>query len=729
MAASYEMSLQDYVRILFKRKWIILLSTFTVGIVAVVYTNLLRPRYRASGEAELQFRVDYVNMLSDLFFQGSEIASAQQLITSNEVLGRAAEALGLVDPTAPDPYAERLRAAMALKSGLSVELLKNTTIFRVTYTGEDPEAAARRVNAVLKAFQEVYAARSQEGQKGVLRFLESEIERLQEELAEKEAALARLTDNPIKARAKTLAEQGAQARAELEEIALRLREVRDERAALEEAVAEGHGDAAERYVQNHPDVRALREEIVEKQMTLEERLRVYTPQHPEVRAAETELRGLYLRMSETIRRLIEERREALASQEEALLERMRRLRDVVSKADASINALPVAEIEVARLERDIRALERVFGFFQEEYQKKRMEARLDYGSEIKILSPASAPGAPFYPSKKTNVSLGVSIGFLLGLALAFIVESLDTSIATIEDVERYTELPVLGVIPHIHAGEEEEAAPPVRTLDPGSTDLKEARAQLEEALRRAEAGGPGRRFLPQLITYLDPKDPAAEAFRTLRTNLQFKAFGRGIKSLCVTSSGPQEGKTTTLANLAVVLAQSGFKVLAVSSNLRRPAVHKFFGLPKKPGLVDVLIGARKWDEVVHPLPIENLSVLASGPIPPNPAELLASEEMTGLISEFEGAYDVVLFDCPPVLPVTDAAILGAKTGGILLVYYIGRAAREALLRAKVQLENVGTDILGIALNQVHPEGKLGYSYYYYHYHYYGEPTELGRRRR
>jgi capsular exopolysaccharide synthesis family protein len=321
--------------------------------------------------------------------------------------------------------------------------------------------------------------------------------------------------------------------------------------------------------------------------------------------------------------------------------------------------------------------------------------------------------------------VGLAIGILLGFALAFVVEAMDTSIGTIEDVERTTGLSVLGVIPSIAVDEEEAAVgeKSIVTFDPErvrTRDVKGRLMELDTAVRKEEEGST--LFKPQLITFHDPKSPISEAYRTLRTNVQFKGLLGSAKTLTVTSSGPHEGKTTTLCNLAVAMAQAGQKVLAVGCNLRRPALHKILGIRKKPGVTDILIGARSWQEVVQPTGIENLDAFCSGPIPPNPSELLGSPEMTELIRQLREAYDIVIFDCPPVLPVTDAAVLSSKVDSVLMVYYVGRAAREALLRAKVQLENVGARILGVVLNHIPAEGRLGYSYYYYHYHYYGESS-------
>src|SRR5690554_1477116 len=214
-----------------------------------------------------------------------------------------------------------------------------------------------------------------------------------------------------------------------------------------------------------------------------------------------------------------------------------------------------------------------------------------------------------------------------------------------------------------------------------------------------------------LITYHDPKSPVAEAFRTLRTNLQFSALDRELRTLLVTSAGPGEGKSTVITNLAVAVAQSGKSVILVDADLRKPVIHKRFGLGNDVGLTNILVHGPA-ESVLQDVGIANLQVVTSGPIPPNPAEMLDSGMMEKTRDFLKEKADIVLFDCPPVVAVTDAALLSRKMDGVLLVVQLGSVEREAARRAKTLLENVQAPLLGLVINNIPAAG--GYYYYYYY---------------
>lgn len=218
----------------------------------------------------------------------------------------------------------------------------------------------------------------------------------------------------------------------------------------------------------------------------------------------------------------------------------------------------------------------------------------------------------------------------------------------------------------------------------------------------------------RLISLLDPKSPVVEAYRTLRTNLQYANADGSLRRILVTSPGPGEGKSTTAANLAVILAQSGKRVVAVSADLRKPTLHQYFDLGNNRGVTNVLVGQANMEDCLQETVIENLSLLASGPTPPNPAELLGSAKMKSLLEALQERADVVVYDAPPVVAVTDAAVLAPLMDGVLLVLNVGTVPRELAIRTREQLEKVGARILGVVLNRVSP--KSGYGYYYYYYY-------------
>jgi Mrp family chromosome partitioning ATPase len=307
--------------------------------------------------------------------------------------------------------------------------------------------------------------------------------------------------------------------------------------------------------------------------------------------------------------------------------------------------------------------------------------------------------------------------------LAFLQETLDTSIGTIEDVESYLEVPVLGIIPHI---------------DPRETmqrliERRPALAQIEPDALQSHA---------LLITHFDPKSPVAEAYRTLRTNVQFARLERGGKVLVVTSPTLQEGKTTTIVNLALTMAQSGQKTLLVGANLRRPSLHRFFGIEREPGLSDILVGHARWRDCIRTVAdilmgrfemedimaapgLDNLHIIEAGPIPANPSELLSTSAMADFLRAVSAEYDIVLIDTPPVLPVTDSAIVAGQADGVLLVYQAGKVGRLVLKRAKAHLESTRAKVWGVVLNDVQTEVS-GYNYTHYYTHYYGEETPSDR---
>lgn len=218
----------------------------------------------------------------------------------------------------------------------------------------------------------------------------------------------------------------------------------------------------------------------------------------------------------------------------------------------------------------------------------------------------------------------------------------------------------------------------------------------QQVPRAASSAGVGQR----LVTLRDPRSPAAEAFRTLRTNVQFSSVDQPIRTLLLTSTSAEEGKSTILANLGVTFAQAGTKTLLVDCDLRRPSLHQLFELDNATGLTTAVIGETNDPLPVCETPVANLWVLPSGPLPPNPAELLASKRMDAIIQRLKEQAELVLFDAPPVIAVTDAAILAGKVDGVLLVFAAGKTKREHASRAKTALERVNARILGTVLNNV-----------------------------
>lgn len=221
------------------------------------------------------------------------------------------------------------------------------------------------------------------------------------------------------------------------------------------------------------------------------------------------------------------------------------------------------------------------------------------------------------------------------------------------------------------------------------------------------------------ITNLDPKSPVAEAYRMLRSNIQFAGIDRELKTLLITSAGPEEGKSTTLYNLGVVMAQSGKKTILVGCDMRKPTLHRICGGHNRVGITTVLLGEMSVDEAIQKTDVPGLSLLNSGPVPPNPSELAGSAGMEHLLDELKGRADIVLVDSPPVIAVADAVILAAKVDGVILVVNAGHTQYQAAKDAKTALDNAKANVIGAVLNNV----QVSKGNYYYYYYYYDQTEE------
>lgn len=304
----------------------------------------------------------------------------------------------------------------------------------------------------------------------------------------------------------------------------------------------------------------------------------------------------------------------------------------------------------------------------------------DGESTVKLtrVKEAVVPSVPVSPNVPVNVLLGMLVGLVLGVGASVLRQTLDNRVRAEADVERISDRPIVGGIAH---------------------DSKAAERPL--------------------IVQVDPRSPRAESFRTLRTNLQFLDIGSGARTFVMTSSVQSEGKSTTVANLAIALDDAGFTVILIDADLRRPKVSEYLEVEGGAGLTDVLIGRAALADVVQPWGRGNLAVLTAGPIPPNPSELLGSKAMEELIAALEAEYDYVLFDSPPLLPVTDAAILANKASGAIIAVASGRTHKGQLQASVAALENVGAPIAGFVMTMMptRAPGAYGYGRYGYAYGY------------
>lgn len=398
--------------------------------------------------------------------------------------------------------------------------------------------------------------------------------------------------------------------------------------------------------------------------------------------------------------------------------RVTAIREQIKTLENQVHGFSGQELEYSRLSREVEVNKRLYGLLKEKLEEARI-SEAQKVADVSIVNPAVLPARPVSTNKRLGILMGALIGIVLGCTLAFVLETLDTSISTIEDVESVVKLPVLGAIPSI-----ESEAGSSRGFMICMRDRFKPHTKTECESR-----------VTSLIVHYKPQSSSSEAYRNIYTNLKLDA---AHKTIMITSAGPQEGKSTVAGNLALVAAQAGLKTLIVSADLRRPVMARAFGIDRAPGLheavmgtvsvdaalrniTDIVLGELSFDEIRLTSGIDNVWVLPTGEIPHNPAEILESKKMLDIVSELRSRFDIVFFDVPPVLPVTDASILAHKMDSVIIVHEIGRTSKEALVRAKVQLESVGARVAGVVLNHIRPqiESALRYPYYYrYKYRYY-----------
>lgn len=383
--------------------------------------------------------------------------------------------------------------------------------------------------------------------------------------------------------------------------------------------------------------------------------------------------------------------ERFAKAKEGLLAQMQALEQQIGEVQSQIASLSTSgsaedQAERLRLQLWLSQLENSYSSLQRSYEDIRL-AEANSLDTLTIVEPAEVPTVPVRPKTPQNVLLAAAVGLVLGAGVAFFIEYLDDTIKTPADVEKDLGLTTLGTI--------------------------------------ARFGG--KALEDKLITAQHSRSSVAEAYRILRTNLEFAAVNGDLKAILVTSPNPVEGKTVTAANLAVVMAQAGRSVILADADLRRPAVHRVFGVPNEAGLTTALVRGEEipLTDLLQPTEVEGLRVLTSGPLPPNPAELLGSEQMAHLVERLKGLADLVVLDTAPALPVADPAVLARVTDAVLLVVDSGATRRGMALRAAEHLSRAGAYIAGVVLNRFSPRG--GGYYYYHRYDYYYSSDGHGNR--
>ena len=712
-----EPHLKDYLRVLFMRRWVVVGVTLLVVFATTLTVFLVTPIFRATSLLLIEPTKIKLTDFQDVYdptlsqFAGSEVARREfmetqfTLLTCRPLMERV---FAEFDFGQAEEFRESRDPIPGFTKRFHVTPVRRTRLVEVAFDWKEPKLAAEVVNYLVDAYIQDYRERRLGVTGGGLDALKRKAEELRPKVAEKAEALQAFR---IEHGSVSLEQSQDIVVERLKELNRQLSEVQNQRIVLQSRIQSiGHALESRTALEDLPEVvdsptmRDLKMEWLRTQQEVGDLSKRFGPNHPQLLSAQAKLKAIRDKIEMDVRSILS-------------ATHMEYLRGKAQEEEI-LQALKDQQMEVMNLDNlrvEYQVLKDAHDTLHKTYRTiiqriDEIEIASAAGTEednIFIIAPARVPVRKAKPQRLQAVLLASVFGPLLGIGLAFFLQYLDTSVKTREDVEQAMALPVIGYVP-----------------------------ALREELNGERA--PGERASYDMLAVERPRSALAEAFRSLRTALSFSIGVQDVRSILVTSPSPLEGKSLVSINLAVTFAQAGQRVLLVDSDLRKPRIHKSFGLPASAGLSNLLAGegGHRVEDLVHPTQVENLFVLPSGPRPPNPAELLATPRTAELIREMEKGFDRVILDTPPVVNVTDASILMHFVGGGLVVIRGFTTERDLARRASELLQGTQGRMLGVILNNADtPRGAYGYEGYYYYssyYYYYGDSdddTTKGRRRK
>ena len=617
------------------------------------------------------------------------------------------------NPGAPEAWLVSrplVSAAISLTGALTPRQRKLTDVVDVDYVDEDPYQAQQVVNATVQVFQDVNASTWQAESRRRREFLGQQVQRTDSQFSD---AQQKLSDFRSAEHVYGSTEQVTAQQTELFALQDKRQEMIGDRDMYQRLLAtlRGPRDSVRRQtlqtivsspgIAANPVVSGLYDQMVQIELARDSLTAGEygsAPTNPDVQRADAII-------ATTQDHLVT----AIESHVASLNERIGSIDTQLKKFTGVLDAMPAKQAAEARLMTRVETVKRMSDQLRDDYQRASVSEAVEAG-QVDIIDLATRPTKPIGARTRTKLGLGLVLGLFFGAGAAFLVERLNTAIRRREEIEQLLRVPGLAIIPQILPSPTSRGRLRFAGLD---VPLPQSRRSARKRAGDAAA----------LVTASNLRSTSAEAFRTLRTNLIFSQAVHSLRTIVITSPSPQDGKTTTAANLAVTFAQQGLRVLLADCDLRRGRLHNVFRVPREPGMTQLLAGQNTLAEVMRPSPVERLSFVPAGTFPPNPSELLGSARTHAILEEVSGQFDIVILDTPPVHVAGDAMILGTIADGVILVLRAGNTERGAAQHAMQRLTNVGARVVGAVLND--PDRKVPQygGYYYYDYYYGDEPAK------
>ncbi|MBI5529179.1 MAG: polysaccharide biosynthesis tyrosine autokinase [Deltaproteobacteria bacterium] len=709
-----QIDLREYWIVVLKRKWTIM-TFFVILVTSVAIGTLRQPKiYQATSSIIIDTVApevlsgvrEVVDMGTGGYWTNKEFYETQYKILQSRALAKkVVNTLGLAadlkflgldkidDPAEREKAVSRADPEGRLVGKMTVQPVKDSRVVLINIEDTNPQFAALLANAVADAYIELNLEHKLEATRTAANWLAEQLRDLKEKMEKTEMSLydfkkdndilsvsledhQNMTGQRLRALNETLSKIEAQ-RIELEAKRRYIYELREGKQNL---------DSIEQILSS-PLIQGLKTEYFKARSAFLEVQEKYGEKHPKFHVTKSQLDMVKANIDREVEKILS----GLDSQYAMVVETERSLKRALEETKGVALGINKKEIDYNKLKREADNNSSLYGMVLKRLKETDLTGLLK-SNNVRRLDAALVPKAPVKPKVKFNMLLAAIIGLMGGIGLAFFFEHLDNTIRTQEDIERTLGLAFLGFIPSIRF--DDSAVPE------------------------------GKRLSKDLYVYNHPKSNVAESCRSIRTNIMFVTPDKPVKNLLITSAGPQEGKSITAISVAISMALSGSRTVLVDTDMRRPRIHRAFGVENDRGISSCVVGEVSLDDAIQPSGLPNLDILACGPLPPNPAELIHTEKFRDMTLELSRRYDKVIYDSPPVIAVTDAVIHSKFVDGVILVIKSAKSTKDMVKQAKKHLVDVNARIIGAILNDLDIENRE-YSYYYYYYYrrygyYYGE---------
>ncbi len=701
-----EIHLRDYINVVLRRKWIVLLFFVSVVVTVSLATFMMKPVYKSTVTIRIDKEDPAVLAFEDVYrvekIEADYYETQYKILKSRNIARRVIKKLGLDgnrefvggeqgvlgsvfsglrrltgkegDREEPPVVEDGVDTGIidAFLGRLDVRPLMKSQLVEVSFESHDPQLARDVANAVAETYIDFNLSSKIESSRQARKWLEKQIEVMKARVEETEEELNRYASENKMIFLDENQDRQSILKQKLAELSSALSEAtatRIQKEALYREIKEA-GDKNP-VVMNNPLIQELKKQFITLESEYFNLLKIYKPEYPKMKQLKSQMDSLQKRIRTETTNIMK----SIRSDYMAALKREKYLKDLFNVQKRKALEFQDKMVQYQILKREVDTNKELYNNMLQRLKEIGVSATMK-ATNIQILDRAEYPKAPYKPKKGLNIILSILVGLMGGVGLAFFVEYFDNTVKAPQDIERRLNLPSLGVIPLY------------TQADPSAREL---------------------------ITHPDNAGPVAEAFRSIGTFISLSSASKPPRTILITSPGEKEGKTTISLNTAMALTTAFKRGIIVDADLRRPKIHDGLDLDNSRGLSTFLTGNMEFDDnLIRRTSVEGLDTITAGPTPPNPSELLGSARMKDLLDALYSIYDFVIIDSAPLLGMTDSLYLSSFVDGVVLVIRAGKTPQDALLETKRMLGKIDAKILGVVINAV-KEKDLRYGYYSYYY--------------